>query len=115
MAQLRHIMHRGSDGAVQAPARRPFLPAQMRPRAQSGRQPGIARHGQRQMPCAAQGRHRVAQGGAVGRVIMPEHHAAEAPWQVADCWQRVGQALGIGKEPERGRSTAPLYRAGPGD
>ncbi len=70
-------------------------------------QPGVVRRGGAPIagdhefdpPGAADGGDAVQQGGAIGRGIVAEHHAAEASWQGGDQGQQVGLALFIGEQP----------------
>ncbi len=80
---------------------------------QGGREVRVPRDHECQSPGAAEGGDVLAEGGAVGRCVIPEDHAAKTFWQLGDKGG-AGAARGIRKEPERGQGPAPLYPARPG-
>ena len=78
----------------------------MHARMQPRRKPHVARDDQEQPARAADPRQGFAQRGSGGIAIMAEYHAAEATRQARGGGERVGQACGIGKEPQDRQVTA---------
>jgi hypothetical protein len=73
---------------------------------QGGCKPRIARHHQHEVPGPADPREIMAERDAVRGMIMPQNHAGDTGRELRDRRTRIGQPVGVGKQPERGQASA---------
>ena len=94
-------MGRTGDEAAAAADARPATCAQVHPRAERRRQPGIAGHHQGEATRPADPRQILSERRAARFAVMAQHHAGKSARQARRRRARIGQPARIGEQPER--------------
>lgn len=111
------IVHRGGGDGAAIGGARCGAAAQVQAGPACGGEAPVAGEDQHYSAGSADPGDAMGETGAIGRAIVPEHHAGNVARQAGNQGGEVGVAVGIGKQPEGGvrRTASPLDRAGQAD